>query len=522
MNLTVYLLRDVVSELDQLQLREGFRELKPEETLPFPCVAWVQANRPTPPKWASWLGTAFDVGGLRLQNQSNSFVLFLKVDKRIFALTFGYGLSAIERSLIEPDFGLKVTLNEVDPDALDMVDTRRVDRVSRQRRTHLNVGRGVSDFDISTELDWIRKVSGRPLSTTLTKKMVGADSLKVAMKCSVLELGEHCRTFFKQYRKRQYKKRFGFIDHLRPLKPKDPLLPKLEAKLVGMLTARSHEWIAVAFPEMPDEDISTWKLSQGHGQKESEDLDIERVYAFLDAHPNVSIAPEKIWVRGYNSEGFQLTSKDTLHLYLVAQVDHDGATYVLSLGQWFRVDTDYITKVREQVRALPDVTSRLQLPTWSNAFKREGDYNEHVGNHKNWLVLDAKPFHPDGSTGKLEVCDLLSPDREFIHVKDMKDSATLSHLFGQGSVSATVFKLESTHADRVKDHFHGFYGNARAFDHVEGPLWVVYAIATSKPGHLADTLFFFSVVNLLQHARTVRLAGFEVALCRIEREGREA
>ncbi|HYO64595.1 MAG TPA: DUF6119 family protein [Archangium sp.] len=519
MNLTVYLLRETVSEVGQLEPVEGYTQLESSEELPFPCVAWLQANRPTPPKWSSWLGTAFDVHALNPRNQSNSFVLFLEVDARVFALTFGYGFSAIDRSLIEPDFGLKVTLNEVDPNALDMLDTRRVDRVSRQRRTHLNAGRGVSDFDISTDMDWIRRVSGRTLDSGITRKLAGADSLKISMKCTVPELGEHCRRFLKQYRKRSYKKHFGFIDHLRPLKPKDPLCPELDEKLVELLVARDEEWVAIALLEMPDDQIVNWRIFHGRKGMELEELDIRRVYDFLDAHPDIPIHPEKIRVVGKNPEGAELTQRDVLRQYLVAQVDHKNATYVLSLGQWFRVDKNYMARVREKVRQLPDVTNELVLPAWTNAFKTEGQYNKHAGGKKNWLVLDAVPFHPEGRSGKLEVCDLLSRERDFIHVKDMRDSATLSHLFSQGSVSATMFKQEAAHADEVKRRFHDFYGlTPPAFDRARGAPRVVYAIATSKQGELADTLFFFSVVNLLQHVETVRMIGFDVALCRIDRE----
>ncbi|WP_158501908.1 DUF6119 family protein [Vitiosangium sp. GDMCC 1.1324] len=518
MNLTVYLLRDTVSGISQLPAVEGYKKLDPSDELPFPCLAWFQANRPTPPKWSSWLGTAFNVHALNPRNQSNSFVLFLEVDKRVFAITFGYGFNAIDRSLIEPDFGLKVTLNEVDPNALDMLDTRRVDRVSRQRRTHLNVGRGVSDFDISTDMDWIRRVSGRTLDSDMTKKLAGSDSLKISMKCAVSELGEHCRTFLKQYRKKSYKKHFAFIDHLRPLKPKDPLCPSLEARLVELLEARDQEWVSIALLEMPDDQIVNWRLSHGHTWEEYEDLDIDRVYDFLDKHPDVPISPDKLWVVGKNSDGFPQTPREHLREYLVAQVELKEATYVLSLGQWFRVDKDYIARVREKVRQLPDVTNDLMLPVWTHTFKTEGQYNKHVGQEKKWLVLDAVPFYPESRTGKLEVCDLLSRDRDFIHVKDMRDSATLSHLFSQGSVSATVFKLEPAHADEVKKQFHSFYGVAHAFDRVRSGPRVVYAIATSKEGALADTLFFFSVVNLLQHVEAVKVAGFAVALCRIERE----
>jgi uncharacterized protein (TIGR04141 family) len=518
MNLTVYLLREAVSEFDQLSPAEGYSHLEPSEKLPFPCMAWFQANKPSPPKWSSWLGMSFDVHHLKLRNQSNSFVLFLKVDKRIFAITFGYGFNAIDRSLIEPDFGLKVTLNEVDPNGLDMLDTRRVDRVSRQRRTHLNVGRSVSDFDISTDIDWIRRVSGRTLSPEVTRKLVGSDSLKLSMKCAVSELGDHCRSFLEKYQKDTYKKHFAFIDHLRPLKPKDPLLPALEERLVDLLKKRDQEWVAVAFPEIPDERIIRWRLSQGHKAREYEDLDIGRVHDFLDAHPDVPVDPEKIWVLGKDEDGGSLTPRDKLHPYLVAQVEHKKATYVLSLGQWFRVDKGYMNSVRERVRQLPDVTGPLALPPWTSAFKKEGEYNKHAGAQKKWLVLDAVPFHPEGRTGKLEVCDLLSRNRDFIHVKDMKDSATLSHLFSQGSVSATLFKMDSAHADKVKKRFHDFYGSTPDFEKVKGGPRVVYAIATSRDGNLADSLFFFSAVNLLQHIDAARMAGFEVALCRIERE----
>jgi uncharacterized protein (TIGR04141 family) len=361
-------------------------------------------------------------------------------------------------------------------------------------------------------------VSGRPLSSDIAQKLVGSDSLKISMNCAVSELGEHCRTFLKQYRKDTYKKNFEFIDHLRPLKPKDPLLPALEERLVDLLEKRDHEWVAVAFPEIPDERITHWRLSHGHKANEYEDLDIDRVYDFLDAYPGVPVAPEKIWVLGQDPEGGGLTPRDRLHSYLVAQVELKRTTYVLSLGQWFRVDKDYMARVREKVRRLLDVTDLLALPPWTRAFKKEGEYNQHAGTEKQWLVLDAVPFHLEGRAGKIEVCDLLSRDRDFIHVKDMKDSATLSHLFSQGSVSATLFQLESGHADKVKQRFHDFYGNTPAFEQVQGGPRVVYAIATSRDGELADTLFFFSAVNLLQHIETVRLTGFDVALCRIERE----
>ena len=517
MNLTVYLLREGVSTLDSLEPEEGYEVLTPSAKLPFPCLAWVQANRPKPPKWGAWLGSAFAVQALGLTNQSNSFVLFLEVEGRIFATTFGYGFNALDRALIEPDFGLKVTLNEVDPEALDTLDTRRVDRVSRQRRTHLNVGRGVRDFDISTDMDWIRAVSGKPIADSFARKLMGSDSLKLSMDCSVPELGDRCRELLKTYRKKNYQKNFDFIDHLRPLKQQDPLVSELEEKLKLQLKTRDREWVSIALPEMPIASFVSWRISSQHQREDYDDLGLEQVYHFLETHPDVPTSPTKIRLRGRDAEGNEPTHRDTLHQYLVSQVDYKGRTYVLSLGQWFRVDKNYISQIRQKASQIPDITHTLQLPEWTSEFKDEEEYNAHAGRQKKWLVLDRKPLYLEKPQGKVEVSDLLSLELDFVHVKDMKDSATLSHLFSQGSVSARLLKLDSTYADKVKALFQSHYGSKKAFDPNKDRPRVVYAIATSKPGALADTLFFFSIVNLLKHVDDVRMAGCDVALCRIER-----
>lgn len=525
MKLTIYLIRDSVVDFESVipaRLREGISAYVPLEhsrELGFPCQAYVQANKPSPPKWTPWLASAFDVNVLDLQNQSNSFVLLLKAGGRIFAVSFGYGFNAVDRSLVEADFGLKVTLNEVNPKELDTLDTRTIDRVTRQRRTHLNVGQPVDEFDISVDVDWIRSVSGKPVTTALAKKLAGSDSLKITWEATIEKLGEHCEKLLEIYRKDTYRSSFGFIDHLRPIKSSDPAIPVLEDKLQKLLQSRDDTMIAVAYPEIPDERIEEWVLRHGRARASCQELDIREVYRFFDENRDVSVDAHKVRVLGIDAEEGALTQKATLHRYLVAQVEHDGATYILSLDQWFKTDTDYVKRIRERVREITSASASLQaslaLPKWMRN-QKEDAYNKMAGGLKNWLILDRDIFTVGDRYAKIEVCDLLTPDREFIHVKDMKDSATLSHLFAQGCVSAELLKLVPDHESGVKGRFEDHYGVGK-YDAATSPR-VVYGIATPKPGDLADSLFFFSVVNLLQHVDRIRLAGFNVALCRIEKE----
>ncbi|GAB3861217.1 hypothetical protein GCM10029963_65350 [Micromonospora andamanensis] len=45
---------------------------------------------------------------------------------------------------------------------------------------------------------------------------------------------------------------------------------------------------------------------------------------------------------------------------------------------------------------------------------------------------------------------------------------------------------------------------------------IVFAIATDRPGRLADSLFFFSKVNLDLAERAIRGAGLGIALAKID------
>jgi len=97
----------------------------------------------------------------------------------------------------------------------------------------------------------------------------------------------------------------------------------------------------------------------------------------------------------------------------------------------------------------------------------------------------------------------------------MVNSATLSHLFAQGSVSAALLQGDAKYRAAVTEHFSKRWPTA-TFTHVPASaVRFVYAIITPRCGALADELFFFSAVNLLQHARDVEQRGFRVAVCKV-------
>lgn len=98
-------------------------------------------------------------------------------------------------------------------------------------------------------------------------------------------------------------------------------------------------------------------------------------------------------------------------------------------------------------------------------------------------------------------------------VKKLTKSATLSHLFSQGSVSAVLYRGEEAYRERLESAVPLIPGADKPS---EGTPTIVYAIATERPGLIADALFFFNKVNLISHAKAVRRRGLQVAIAKIE------
>jgi len=522
MKLTIYLLRESASDFSNVipacYTESGvYLEVAPTFALPFPCRAWLQQNKAKSPRWLEWLSTAFDFKGADLVNQSNSFVLLLEAVARRFAVTFGYGFNVIDRALVEPDFGLKVALNTVNPQAIDTMDTRTLDRVTKQTRTHLNVGRPMEEFGIEPDLDWLRSVRGTAVGEEITGKVQGSDAVRIEWSGSLETLGDCCQTLLDLYQSENYKRYFGFVDHLHRLSTTDPLVAILEERVLILLEQHDHEWLTVAHPDVPSPDIDTFKIYCGSTKIEDNDeLDLDTIFTFLDKYKKENGEPpdlQKSWVIALDGQGEARSQKTAIWKYLVAHVEHDSHIYILALSQWFRIDKNYLDELRQKVAAITDITEDLNCPAWLKGMS-EKDYNIQLATSRDWLLLDRGLFTFGGATNKIECADLLTRNRDFVHVKSMTSSATLSHLFAQGTVSARLFRTVPKYCTAIKQAFHKKYGEELNTDSTR----VVYAIGTEKSGAITENLFFFSLVNLVQHKEMLDAMGMPVAICQIKRE----
>lgn len=518
MKLSVYLLNDDVKDFKQaiqrkyLSGKNPFVELPKMGKLSYECIAFVQSNKVKAPKWLDFVGKNFDLSNLALLNASNSFLIILRVKSRIFAVPFGFAYSALDRSRIEQGFGMRVTLNEIDPERIETLDTRNIDLVTKQRRTHVTVGSKVSEFGLNQNIDWIRYVSGKPTTKEFASKLSGSDSLAITTDTTINELGELCEELLEKFQATTYKKHFEFIDYLRPLKRADSKVQKLNMELEGYLDKRLTQKVTVALPEIPESNIDHYKIFSGTRNSKLTDVTLESFYDFLNDNPDITDYLDKVHITGLDSEGTPVTTKYKMREFIVAEITNASETFVLSLGNWFQVDNEYVRIIKETVKSIPDITDTLKLPA-IKVGEKEGEYNERVGKIKNWLLFDKELLY-FSSTEKYEICDLLTKKMQYLCVKKMYSSATLSHLFAQGSVSARLLRGDPRVEKKVEKAYSKMWSK-QDFLAQDAPEFV-YVIPTTKEGALSECLFFFSLINLVDHVRSIKEVGYKVSLCKVE------
>ena len=158
-------------------------------------------------------------------------------------------------------------------------------------------------------------------------------------------------------------------------------------------------------------------------------------------------------------------------------------------------------------------TARLHLPD-AQVGESEKDYNERASQKKGVYLCDRKCLRVSGSS--IELCDLFTTKRQFVHVKPWRSSSTLSHLFAQGTVSGETFVSDEKFRDDARamlraqstslaKHVPRTRPVARNYE-------IVFAIIKKRTRDWRSTLPFFSQLNLVRAIDRLSRLGFETRI----------
>lgn len=546
-NLSVYRIRDIV-DYQPANFENVIRDIKKVKSystsepdkLDFNSRLYLSITKPQKPQWMELLDGAFDNLTVPTVKRVDGLLLVeIEVNERnaLFAFTFGQGRHLLKPSVILRSFGLNVALNAIYSGTEESARVRSVDsktiagntfntRRQADRRTDFE------DFLVDTKSDFLKTIVGNPTDADYWgSKMSGGDSLTANPKIEFEQLGQFCKNIVQTHSGGDTPDEFAWINKLKPIKEAS-LMEQLRGYVVN--TFSDNEDLVIAVPELIEWDhISHFHFSFDTDTtfNDPEDVDLSKILKDQEKPKKISVNNLRLWkLNAYNQNG-EIEHSWSLLKCISGQFEFNGNTYIVSEGDYYLVDEDFLSDLDNFISAISD--AKYELPI-AKKDPPEGEYNELASNSSShYLLLDKRTVRLNSKTSSIEICDILTEDGAFIHVKRKLGSSSLSHLFAQGSVSADLLLMSieyrrktdemiaKAELDRVKntgdESFNGKF--PRFSDRAVSPREheVVYAVAAKWAGReLVDALPFFSKVNLRRHIEDLTRMGYPVSFARIE------
>lgn len=512
---SIYLLKKVFSPENALKEDHSLELLEENNTsLPNGSVMYLADNPGNAPWWKNYWGINKNL----FQVQKGALV-FLPVNNRWVVLTFGMTYHQLKDNCFEYDFGLRTTLNALDPKKIKSTDILQPENAKRQR-IQIPSASSLNFFDIRHDESIIKKLTGAVKTEYLDlfKNATGANSLRISSNLQPNEITGLCVRLIEIYDKTDYLLSFPDIQNIVPVKDPDKIL-KLNEKLLEEFEKKPKE-LVLTIPEIID-DLTAYKIKYsgaGRSKLEYDDVYIGDYRDYLEERNSSEINDVDVFMKHYMNiidENGNTVKTYNIYKSLLFDCVVDGNTYHLNEGEWYLIDSNYITKLENALN--PYFISAH--PFLHNCTKvREDDYNISVKDTYSYVkCLDKKNISPQGQTS-VEPCDLitvLNNKLNLVHVKISTRSSSLSHLFNQGVNSIELLRLEEESRDKLKDLVNNDIDFSQLID--EGAYSVTYGIVTKKTG-TSEKLPIFSRISLLRAVNSLKVMNIPCSIFFIKDE----
>lgn len=515
-SLSIFLLKENFGSASALIENHKLGEPVQGATIPNGAELYVFEGKPQEPWWKLYFGIPRE-----LWQSSKSALMFLPAGDRTLAICFGHVAHNLRDDSYEYDFGLRITLNCVDPQKLKNTDVIEPGAARRQR-TQVSVDSDLTFFDFESDSTVLRSLTGavKPEYSELLKNVTGSSNVRIASKVRVEDLAALGVELLALYELDDYRASFPEVQNVTPVR--DPQqIAQLDEVLLSAVRSRSTD-VLLAVPEMVEYNDSFWVSFAGAGKSELHHEVYQELYynyltvnqvSFADLDRDALSRHKLALLNDDNS----LKATFSLYKCLIfdARLDQDLAVFHLMEGNWFRFDDDYIGRVSESLKPflepalLPDCTLHL-----------EGEYNLAATESLGAVCLDKTNMSPTGQT-QVEPCDVLMEDdgtAVFVHVKFSTASSQLSHLFNQGSNSMQLLKSVDDVAHRLRGVIKAKASSSELADRFnklieDGRYRVQYAIVTHKdPANGVDNLPLFSRLSLARATRSFKSMSVPVSV----------
>jgi len=530
---SIYLLKTGITAETALR-KDHELESAVAQKLPDGSSLFILDSDATRPWWREYFGVEKD----DLWQEQKGALVFLPVGERCFALSFGQALNHLDERAFEYDFGLRVTLNSLDPKHLKSADMVSPG-AARRKRTQVPSSTDLTYLDFDGNSEIIRSLTGsvRDEYKDLFKNATGSSALKVSLKLSPDGLITICDKLLKLYESDDYLKNFPNIQNISPVS--DPeTIENLDAELVEAFRTK-NEGLVLGIPDIIDYRDNTCCIFDLNGTKSEviPEISLESLFDFAEAKgidlggiTLDQIKASRVIMADYEGKPSKSFGLYRALIFDVPERD-GGLAYHLCEAKWYQVEQDYLDKLTNFIDPRCEDTD---LPSYNHDETKkgkrvysEGAYNAAVpGIIDSIICLDQTDISPNGSTA-IEPCDLYKVVqdasasggfRAFMYgVKISTRSAQLSHLFNQGLNSVELVRQEKVCRDKLKDLIsdriaaNDAYSYAAAIDNSE--FKVIFGIITDKDkNNKSANLPLFSKISLMRTMQRLDLMRIPTSL----------
>lgn len=513
--LSIYLAKTSVISDGQLIKLENAKNPVSLRIADGSATLYVKLDVPSKvPEWSQLLTANQDIpDDLFGKRNSVGAALVVRLDDRIFLLCFGTGYHLLRGDGIERDFGLRVTLNSVDPDKLRSLDKASYDSNPLNSRTQSTKDADVYELHIDSEMDLLYAVTGASTIPLFGETITGRDALTITPDMVLDDLPKILEQALKKY-EAKLPLQFEWVDNINKVKNEETIAI-LELELnTHFEDSSGPSTIWIGEPEIVD-----WEGHAGYSFEKNKKS---------GRHPVLRFNHLKEYLRAQNLELTVDVLKDvevhindadyhsikswSVYRCIYAEISVGAERYILRNGIWYLVNQDFVSKIDAY---LDDVKIyQHSLPTYFHDC--EAEYNIAASLSDSSIeLMDKKNVSIGGPYDKVEFCDLIKDRTDLIHVKYYRSSSTLSHLFAQGCVASEAFISDVDFRSRLNKRLPQKMVLANPVTRPDPQDYrIVFAIATDKD--LPRDLPFFSKVTLKNSLKTLRALAFQVELARID------
>lgn len=474
------------------------------------------------------------------ENRSAAGVLLVRTRRAVYALTYGVGHHMIDPFRLDPDFGLEFATRCLDEDGVLLVRRQIMDARGRSDENATTRGQPIESFGIERVGAIITKINGMVSKVPFTYMRDGKrravrvgcrdSSIQLPLATTPAEFLDDLREIEEVCSRPEPLPELGFIDRIRSLRGKSEIVQRLEAKLEELLADPSNPRLALGVPSECLEGFTsaqTFRVTKGTAHSRTvQDLDLDAVLAFVHTLPAGSrlraLKNVRVQMFGDTECEDPVSARTSGHRWLTADVSVGSGRYFYYQGSWYEIGAEYLRSIEEELTQLFSRSASITMPPWPehlNGKDAEGRYNIEVAKQDGYTLFDKKTIVTKKfKGGGLEICDVLGPQNQLIHVKQSKDkTAPLNHLFSQGTVAVEVLRNDAQIRDKFLKALAARDPNHPAVEDL-GALTLVYAILL-KDGETitVDSLFAFAQVSLLQAVHQLRAMNARVEIVTIRR-----